>query len=103
VTLVFVSGVFFAELGEQAPLIHVEIPNRGRIQAWRANQATKNATNTHSSDIFVLPIGWFDDGEVKKGLSCRVQEWPSQQWPYTGWACTGKFAAAAYSLPCRRL
>jgi hypothetical protein len=75
VTLVLVSEVFFAELGEQAPLIHVEMPNRGRIQAWRANQATKNATNTHSSDIFVLPIGWFDDGEVKKGLSCRVQEW----------------------------
>lgn len=62
VGLVGGAGWSFAELGVHAPLIHVEIPNRGRIQAWRANQATKKATNTHNSDIFVLPMDLFEIG-----------------------------------------
>lgn len=43
-----------AELGVQAPLIHVEMPNRGRIQAWSAIQARKRARRIHISDILVL-------------------------------------------------
>jgi hypothetical protein len=48
--------LFSAELGEQAPLIHVEIPNRGKIQACNANHATKKARNIHNSNILLLLI-----------------------------------------------
>jgi hypothetical protein len=45
-----------AELGAQAPAIHVEIPNLGRIQACSANQAMMKATKIQSSFILVLFI-----------------------------------------------
>lgn len=45
-----------AELGTQAPAIHVEIPNLGRIQAWSANQAMMKPTKIQSSFILLLFI-----------------------------------------------
>jgi hypothetical protein len=52
------SSDFFlgAELGAQAPAIHVEIPNFGRIQACSANQAMMKAIKIQSSFILVLFI-----------------------------------------------
>jgi hypothetical protein len=52
------SSDFFlgAELGAQAPAIHVEIPNFGRIQACNANQAMMKAIKIQSSFILVLFI-----------------------------------------------
>jgi hypothetical protein len=43
-----------AELGAQAPAIHVEIPNFGRIQACSPNQAMMKAIKNQSSFI-VMP------------------------------------------------
>ncbi len=47
-SMVFFAG-FWTELGPQLPLIHVETPNRGRIQACSANQMRRNAKMPRTS------------------------------------------------------
>jgi hypothetical protein len=49
------SVCFAAELGLQAPLIHVDTPNRGKIQACSAIHPSTNKAAT-SSSIFVAPF-----------------------------------------------
>jgi hypothetical protein len=64
------SSDFFlgAELGAQAPAIHVEIPNFGRIQACSANQAMMKAIKIQSSFILVLFIKDWSVGRGQIGL-----------------------------------
>jgi hypothetical protein len=46
-----------AELGPQAPLIHVDTPKRGRIQSCRANQIAKTPK---TAKISMLIFPFFD-------------------------------------------
>ena len=74
----FNSSWSTAELGRHAGLIHVETPNRGKIQACRANQATmkpmaKRISMFEDPCFYVVMVSWQPDSEA---AAHRRPSWP---------------------------